>query len=336
MRIFHCRLFRTCAALAAALVLLSGCSRSGPERKKYTYYDAFDTVISLTVYDDDFSPEVFEERLAYLDGVFDAYEPHEGIAGVYALNHAGGEWLEVAPELYALLEACQENYARFDRRVNILMGNLTGLWRRYREAGVAIPDARELAAAAAHTDPTGLELDGEGRARMTDPQSTLDVGAVAKGYAVELLAQMLEQDLSSFLIDAGGNVRAGGKPLDGRESWTVGVQDPSDASRYVCKLALSNMSAVTSGGYQRCYEVDGVRYHHLIDPDTYMPANYVLQVTILTEDSLLADYLSTEAFLLPYERSRARIDALEGVEAIWVQYDGTVEMTDGARAMTVK
>ena len=147
---------------------------------------------------------------------------------------------------------------------------------------------------------------------------------------------MLENtDVRSYIISAGGNVRLGNAPLDGRPNWGVGVQAPDgDAfshSEIAETLYLSDCSVVTSGDYQRYYEVDGVRYSHLIDPDTLMPGSYFRSVTIITADSGYADLLSTAAFLMPYEDSRAFIENLPGVEALWLFEDGSEEMTDGIR-----
>ena len=163
----------------------------------------------------------------------------------------------------------------------------------------------------------------------------LDDGAVAKGYATELVAQMLlASDMPSFIISAGGNVRMGNPPADGRAKWGVGIQDPDGAvlglSDIVETLYLTGCSVVTSGDYQRYYVVDGQRYHHLIDPDTLMPDTDFRSVSIITEDSGYADLLSTAAFLMPYEESRAFIDSLDGVEAIWLFPDGSKKMTFGA------
>ena len=162
-----------------------------------------------------------------------------------------------------------------------------------------------------------------------------NVGAVAKGYATELIAQMLlASDMPSFIISAGGNVRMGNPPADGRAKWGVGIQDPDGAvlglSDIVETLYLTGCSVVTSGDYQRYYVVDGQRYHHLIDPDTLMPDTDFRSVSIITEDSGYADLLSTAAFLMPYEESRAFIDSLDGVEAIWLFPDGSKKMTFGA------
>ena len=170
---------------------------------------------------------------------------------------------------------------------------------------------------------------------FVDPDMKLDVGAVAKGYATEIVARtLLSGDMNSFIISAGGNVRLGNPPLDGRKGWGVGIQDPDGAvfglSDIVETLFLANASVVTSGDYQRFYTVDGVNYHHLIDPDTLMPGTHFRSVSVITEDSGFADMLSTAAFLMPYEESRAFIESLDGVEAIWLFPDGTKEMTDGA------
>ena len=127
----------------------------------------------------------------------------------------------------------------------------------------------------------------------------------------------------------------GNPPADGRAKWGVGIQDPDGAvlglSDIVETLFLTNASVVTSGDYQRYYVVDGQRYHHLIDPDTLMPDTDFRSVSIITEDSGYADLLSTAAFLMPYDESRAFIESLDGVEALWVFPDGRIEMTDGAK-----
>ena len=222
------------------------------------------------------------------------------------------------------------------------MGSVLSIWHEYREAGLAdpehaqLPPMEALEAASGHMNIDDLVLDEENMTvYFADPQLRLDVGAVAKGYATELISQMLlAGPMPSFIISAGGNVRLGNPPEDGRAAWGVGIQDPDGSvlglSDIVETLFLANSSVVTSGDYQRFYVVDGESYHHLIDPDTLMPGKFYRSVSILTEDSGYADMLSTAAFLMPYEESRAFIESLSGVEAIWLFPDGTKEMTDGA------
>ena len=156
----------------------------------------------------------------------------------------------------------------------------------------------------------------------------------ATGKAGEKVAEIMP----IYSINAGGNIVMGESYK--AEGWKVGVQDPDAAlfisdDPYVCTLQAKNCAIVTSGDYQRFFYADGVAYHHLIDPATNMPAKHYRAVTIVAPDSALADWYSTAAFLLPPEESRALIAAGEGVEAMWIHPDGTVEMTDGFKAMVV-
>ena len=126
-----------------------------------------------------------------------------------------------------------------------------------------------------------------------------------------------------MLLNLGGNVCALGTRADGKP-WRINVQDPDDASAALATVELSDASFVTSGGYQRYYTVDGVNYHHIIDPDTLMPAEYVKAVTVTHADSGLADAFSTALFNLPYEEGRALAEE-NGVSAVWELLDGRIE-----------
>ena len=315
--------------LCALAPLLSGCA--GPQKRQYEFYDAFDTVIRLTAYTRDEASfrrlcEQAEAEFLRYDAIFDRYEAHEGVQGVWALNHAQGEATPVEPELLELLLLAQEWYAVCDR-VNVAMGAVTDIWHAARESG-ALPSQEALEAAAAHTDFSLVEVDAAaGTVRLRDPALSLDFGALAKGYAAERIAQALGEE--TLLIDAGGNVVAAGKPGNGRAAWDIAVSNPDGG--VLCVVPVADGCAVTSGGNQRYFTVDGVRYHHLIDPETLYPAAHMHAVTILHPDSALGDFLSTTAFLLPYEESRALIESIPGAEAMWTLMDGTEEMTDGFR-----
>ncbi len=142
--------------------------------------------------------------------------------------------------------------------------------------------------------------------QITDPETRLDVGAIAKGYAVE---QVCRQAPAGLLVSVGGNIRATGPKADG-QPWVVGIQSPDrDGEEFLHTLELSQGSVVTSGDYQRYYTVDGVRYHHIIDPATLSPAAYWRSVTIVCADSGLADALSTALFTLPQAEGQALLDA---------------------------
>ena len=120
----------------------------------------------------------------------------------------------------------------------------------------------------------------------------------------------------------------GDAPRDGRAQWTVAVEDVDGVSTRL-KLGLKNRSIVTSGDYQRYYELNGQRYHHLIDPATLYPAAHMRSFSVIHPDSGLADFLSTAAFVLPYEDSRALIESVPEAEASWLFADGSEAFTDG-------
>jgi thiamine biosynthesis lipoprotein len=195
----------------------------------------------------------------------------------------------------------------------------------------------ELREAVKYTDIDKVIVDEQNSTvYLEDKRMSLDVGAVAKGFATELVAKEIMADgFTSGIISPGGNVRVLGKPLDGvRERWGIGIQDPGKMivtaeENLLDTIFINNAAVVSSGDYQRYYIVDGKVMHHLIDPDTLMPGEYYRAITIVTENSGLADFLSTTAFLLPYDKSRALVESLEGVEAVWVMPDGKVMATEG-------
>ena len=213
------------------------------------------------------------------------------------------------------------------------MGSVLALWHDAREQALedpdraALPDRSALEEAALHTDLSALELDLEaGTAFLTDPDMALDVGALAKGYAVEQVAAAAPDH---FLISVGGNVCATGPKPDGTP-WTVAVENP-DGGDFLKLLYAEDRSVVTSGDYQRYFELDGVRYHHIIDPDTLEPAAYWRSVTVVAESSAAADCLSTALFTLPQAEGQQLLDQW-GAEALWIGRDGAQVMSPGFSA----
>jgi thiamine biosynthesis lipoprotein ApbE len=161
---------------------------------------------------------------------------------------------------------------------------------------------------------------------LQGPEMSLDVGAVAKGWSVQRVA---EKAPSGLLLSVGGNVCATGPKDSADTPWVVGIEDPQGGS-YLHTLNVRTGALVTSGDYQRYYLVDGKPYHHIIDPDTLMPAQYWSSVTILCDDSGLADALSTALFLLPQAEGQ-KILAKCGAEAMWVDSAGRCYYSPGFR-----
>ena len=160
---------------------------------------------------------------------------------------------------------------------------------------------------------------------------TLDLGAIAKGYAVEMAAQMLEEKgISGYVINVGGNVRTVGTKADG-SAWVVGIENPDDdgSQPYLAYLHLAGESIVTSGSYQRYYTVEGKAYHHIIDPETLMPAEYYRSVSVICKNSADGDALSTALFCMSLEEGMSLIQNFDGVEAMWVFPDGEKRYSEG-------
>ncbi len=323
--------------LAVALFVASACAQDVIyEKHQYYFFGTFDTIITLIGYTE--TKEKFTEYAAIAESamihyheVFDQYHPYEGVNNLYTVNqNAPNGPAKAEPELIDLLLKIQDWQTLYSPDTNPAMGSVLRLWHDARTDGTYVPDEEELKNAAAHTDYADVIIDAEAQTvRFADPELRLDLGAVAKGYAAQLVAdQLKDAGLTSFILNAGGNVISGDAPRDGRSQWTVAVEDVDGVTTRL-KLGLKNLCIVTSGDYQRYYEVDGKRYHHLIDPKTLFPATHMRAVSIIHPDSGLADFLSTAAYLLPYEKSRALIEAIPEAEATWLLNDGTEHSTDG-------
>ncbi len=336
--------------LLVTALMLTGC-QGRQKSKELTQYNAqyleyFDTVTSVTIYaenEEQFEKyrTVIEDGMEYYHKLFDIYYNYDGVVNVKSINdNAGIAPVIVDQELFDLLQFSLEEYERTGGMVNIAMGSVLSIWHEYREMGIENPDGSQvpdpymLEKADEYTDIYAMELDEEKlQVYLPDRHMSLDVGAVAKGYATHKVAQSLrDMGAVSVLLSVGGNVETIGSKGDG-SPWRIGIQNPDTSSSrsYLHVMELKDQALVTSGVYQRFYEVDGVRYHHIIHPDLLMPWNEYESVTILAEDGGLADAYSTAVFNMELEEGKAFIEAQDGIEAMWVLEDGTEEFSSGFR-----
>lgn len=335
-------------SLALLLPIFSSCG--GRQRYDAYSFDSFDTVTSVIGYEyseeefDRVSEYVFAELTEYhrLYNIYKRYEGMENLCTVNELTDGQHRRVTVDRRIIDLLLFCKEIYALTEGSTNAAMGSVLSIWHTHREQGIddpsaaTLPDMAELRAAAEHTDFDAVEIDAENNTVfIKDPKVTLDVGAIAKGYAVEMVARSLEKEgKDGYLINAGGNVRAIGSKNG--EGWQVGIENPDTSAdgQYIKILEIEGKSVVTSGTYQRFYIVNGKSYHHIIDPNTLMPGDKYLSVTVVTDSSALADGLSTALFCKSLEEGTALVESLEGVEAMWVLPDGTVHESEGFSQLT--
>ena len=323
---------------------LSACSK--PESYTTYSFDYFDTVTTIVGYAADqaefdrISADILAELGEY-HRLFTTYHRYEGLENLCTINelvNGAHRTVTVDRRIIDMLLYAKEMYERTDGAVNIAMGSVLSIWHDYRELGMddpssaQLPPMERLQAAAAHTDIDVLLIDEEAcTVTLTDPEARLDVGAIAKGYAVEMAARSLEErGITGYVLNVGGNVRTVGPKSTG-EPWLVGIENPQEDPEepYLAYLNLVDRSLVTSGSYQRYYIVDGERYHHIIDPDTLMPARGYLSVSIVTSSSADGDALSTALFCMSLAQGLALIESLPDTEAIWVMEDGTRQYSSG-------
>ena len=323
-------------------LLLSGCAAGivQPEKKQYTatFLTLFDTV--TTIKGSAESEEAFREmtqtihdELLACHQLFDIYNDYEGVNNLKTVNDAAGiAPVEVDRRIIDLLLDCKRYYELSGGSVNVAMGSVLNLWHEARNESIRIPDQAflpnqtALEEASRHVDFSCVAIDEvASTVFLMDSEMRLDVGAIAKGWSVEYVARNAPEGL---LLSVGGNVRATGPKDEKGSPWIVGVQDPRDASAHVHTLYLSGGSLVTSGDYQRTYAVNGVAYHHIIDPDTLYPATYWSSVTIICQDSGLADALSTALFVMDQQSGQDLLTAV-GAEALWIDREGNCFYSPG-------
>ncbi len=318
---------------------------SQKERYQTSFLDLFDTASTVIAYDD--SDEAFDEhyaefhdRLEEYYKLYDIYGSYDGINNLYTLNReAKDNAVEVDQRIIDLLKYGKYIYELTDGKTNICFGAVLELWHDCREAAendpdnAALPDSAELEEASKHTDIESLVIDEENcTVTFTDPELQLDVGAIAKGYAVEQVCEWAGENLwSSAAISVGGNVYTiGYKNDDGETLWNIGIENPdSEADDYLLNVGITDLCVVTSGDYQRYYTVDGVKYCHIIDPDTLYPAQYFSAVSVLCDDSALGDALSTALFNMPLEDGQELVENMDNIEAVWVDKDYNTTYSSG-------
>ena len=316
-----------------------------PKPQAKSYYEFFDTVSVIMSYKND-TKEEFEANCNAVSSLLyeyhkmlDIYYEYEGINNLKTVNkNAGKEPVKVDARLVDFLLYAKDIYKLTGGTTNIAMGSVLRLWHDARENGIdepenaTLPSADTLFEASKHSDINNLIINKEeSTVFISDPDMSIDVGAMGKGYATEMAAELLiSRDVTSYVLNIGGNIRALGEKKAG-EGWVTGITNPEKTAEesFVCKVVIKDISLVTSGNYERYYEVNGVRYHHIIDPETNMPANYFASVSVFTKDSALADSLSTALFCMSHEDGLTLINGIGGVDAIWVYPDGSLKMTDG-------
>jgi thiamine biosynthesis lipoprotein len=294
------------------------------------------TVCSVNLFEQGTAAE-YDAVFARLRDVQAVMSANQDDTDLDAVNkNAGLQPVAVHRELLDVLEEARRYAELSEGAFDPTIGPLVNLWGIGGE-NPRVPGEDEIREALSLVDWRDLVIDREaGTAFLRRPGQALDLGAIAKGYAADQAAAILSVRGKNrrAIIDLGGNILAiGERPKN--ESWRIGVQNPLDErGEYLGVLRVKNKSVVTSGIYERYFEENGERYHHILSTANGYPVqNGLLSVTIVADRSIDADALSTAAFALGLEKGRALIEARPEAEAVFVSRDGSVALSSGAEEL---
>ncbi len=284
------------------------------------------TYIDITIIDENALEAQKEMEAAFqifrdYDAKYNFFYPESLLSKINASQH---EEVEIPPELYKMLEYCVIVSEKSGGAFNINVGPLIRLWD-FNAKNPRVPEPRKIKELLPLVNAPSFYLkDGILHRR---PGMLMDLSGVVKGYAVDAASEyLIKRGISGALVNAGGNMRAIGRNLNG-VPWKVGIVDPRSPEEIIGQIELENMSVATSGDYFNFFIKDGVRYHHIIDPHTGYPASKCMSATILSKSAGLADILAKPAFILGPDKAKQLLQEM-GCEGIII-VDSRIETTRG-------
>ena len=350
------KIFVTLCLIAIIIIPQLGCNAQAPNNNQGISKSSFhlDTVCSVTIYsmegtEGKSAEEIEKEALLLITEAFKLCDEYEGLlsktiktSDVYKVNNAGGRWVQVDESTLEVIKKGLEYGEISGGLFDITIGDITDLWDFHGEeqdgnkTGI-LPDKSKLEEAVKHVDYRNVEIK-DGQVRLSDSSSSIDLGGIAKGYIADKVAQFLESEgVTSAVVDLGGNIvvigQKGSSVSEGEGTdFAIGVADPmSDSRELLGTVSCSDKTVVTSGTYERYFEVGGVRYHHVLDPDTGFPVDTdLMSVTVIGERGASADCdgISTTCLALGKEKASRLIEETEGIGGILVDMDGQVTVID--------
>jgi thiamine biosynthesis lipoprotein len=240
---------------------------------------------------------------------------------VFRINQSSGkEWVKVSKETLEVIKEAQEISELSDGRFDITVGPLTELWRRAREKKIP-PSVEEVKEKLGLVNFKNIEMDQEGKVFLKKKGMAIDLGGIAKGYAVDRAFDVLRSlGYKNLIVNAGGDLRVGG--LKNNQPWSIGIQNPKEPQKILTRISVSDTAVATSGDYEKFFIYEGKRYHHIFNPRDGFPAKECQSVTIVAKDCTSADALATAIFVLGPEKGYALCQKLDGLECLIVDRKG--------------
>ena len=313
------------SAMLSALLFLTGCSaESSPEPVQGTFF-AMDTVMDFTIYGESGLIDQSESLIASLESLVSVTDANSEL---YAINQTGSGTL--TGKASSLMEQALEICRRTDGALDLSIYPIVRAWG-FTTGSYQVPDEAEIQALLPLVDYRKIQYDAADGDVTLPEGMEIDLGSVAKGYAGQLVAQMLrEHGVQSALLNLGGNVQTVGAKPDG-SPWQIGIKDPQGEDAMMV-LSVEDQAVVTSGGYERYFEQDGQTYWHIMDPSTGHPADSgLISVTIVGNEGVVCDGLSTALFVMGLEKAADLWAQSDDFEAVFVTASGEVYITEGLR-----
>lgn len=322
------------------LFIFTGCHSDGTSSdakiNKEPYSDQqslIGTYVQIRIYDDG-KEEVLEKAFDRVKELGDKITVNQPGSEIDEINQqAGIKPVKVSDDIYPLVKRAYEYSEDVSGGFDMAIGPVTQLWHIGFDDAQK-PSQEEINQALQLVEHEKVILnDAEQTVYLQEKGMQLDLGAIAKGYITDEVVKVLkENNVTTAIVDLGGNVYVlGQSPRGENTDWTVGIQDPNQARNTVIgTVKESNKTLVTSGIYERYLEVDGKKYHHLFDPDTGYPFdNDIAGVTVITDESIDGDGLSTAVFSMGVKKGLDYVDKLENVDVIFVTKDDQVYVSKG-------
>lgn len=308
-------------------------SEKGYTTKPYIKEDVlFDTYVTVKAFGENKGEvekaveEAFKE-MKRIQNLMDFFNPESEVSKINQSNQK----VKISQDTAQVIKLSLLYGKKTNGAFNIAVGPLVSLWN-FGEGGL-LPEEEELNKALSLVDLKSITLGEEARTvQLLKPEMKIDLGGIAKGYATDKAIEILKRHrITQALVTTGSTTKVIGLKPD-KKPWQVGIEHPRDTEKLIGVLSATNESISTSGDYQRYFEKDNKRYHHILNPKTGMPAKEIMSVTVVTKKSCAeADILSTAIFVMGYSKGMDFVKKEKGLEAVIVTLDGKVHISLGLK-----
>lgn len=316
----HTKIYLIVFALIAVVIFFV----STKKQMEYSthIFDAMDTSIDITLITDKDGKKVVGE-ISDIIYKYDKVFSHTDSEGeIYELNQTKHE--KLSNDTYSIIQECEKFYHDTNGKFDITTGMLSDIWNESFNSGI-LPEEELIKTKALDVGYNSLEFnDSENSVKITKDNQKINLGALAKGYTADKIKEIIDKNkIKSALINLGGNIYVKGKNKNG-DIWNIGIKDPVGEDEVIMTLKLTDKFVITSGNYIRYADIESVRYHHIIDAATGYPVqNELNSVTIISDNGLLGDALSTSCFLVGFEESKKLLEKYN-VSAVFATKDNKV------------